>query len=118
MSSWYAKNEDLAYLLSFLACFFLLAGSNRILKTRLMLLPSSPVRIEADPQLPCVRLLQKDGKRLELLKNIKVHKEVSGRSVGLTGLSAEGKLLQFIFHKGQFVLERDYLALLEMFKKP
>lgn len=116
-SSWYAHNEDLAYLLSFMACFFFLAGSNRILKTRLMWLPSAPVRIEADEQAPYVRLTQKNGLQREILKNIKVHKEVSGRSLGLTGLGADGKQLQFIFHKGQFSLENDYLTLQELFKK-
>lgn len=116
-SSWYGGNDYLAYLLSFMASFFFFAGSNRILKTRLMWLPSSPVKIEADPQAPLVRLTQKNGQQLEMMKNIKIHKEVSGRSLGLTGLSEAGKQLQFIFHKGQFELERDYLTLQDLFKK-
>jgi hypothetical protein len=46
VSSWYDDKAAVAYLLGFLACFFLIAGANRILTTRLMLLPSAPVAIE------------------------------------------------------------------------
>ena len=108
-NAWVQENPYLAYLLAFLACFFLIAGANRILKTRLMLLPTSPVAIEAERQR--VALFLRNGQTLELLKDIKLYKDFSGRSFGLTGLNALGQRLQFVFHKGQFMLERDYQAL-------
>ena len=42
----------MAYLLGFLSCFFLIAGANRILTTRLMWLPSAPVAIEIRVPMP------------------------------------------------------------------
>ena len=45
---WYGDDANLAYLLVFLASFFCIAGANRILKTRLMILPNAPVAIEID----------------------------------------------------------------------
>ncbi len=108
-NAWFQENQYLAYLLVFLASFFLIAGANRILKTRLMLLPTSPVTIEVDRQ--HVTLLLRNGQRLELLKDVKLYRDFSGRSFGLTGLDPQGRRLQFVFHKGQFALERDYQAL-------
>ena len=116
-NAWYAANPNLSYLLLFMACFFLFAGANRVLKTRLLCLPSAPVRLEADPQAPCVRVHLKNGTHIELLKDIHVYREYSGRSIGLTGLDAAGKRLQFVFHKGQFSLERDYQSLQDFFAK-
>ena len=116
-NAWYASNPNLAYLLLFMACFFLFAGANRVLKTRLLYLPTAPVRLEADPQAPCVRVHLKNGTSLELLKDIHVYRDYSGRSIGLTGLDAAGKRLQFVFHKGQFSLERDYQSLQDFFAK-
>jgi len=43
---WYDGNKGLAYLLFFLACFFFYQGLHRILQ-RLVLLPSSPVRVSS-----------------------------------------------------------------------
>lgn len=116
-NAWYGENPNLAYLLVFLATFFLIAGANRVLKTRMMLLPSAPIGIEADSQAPCVRVLLKNAQIQEMIKDIKVFKDYSGRSIGLTGLDGGGKRLQFIFHKGQFTLERDYQSLQDMFNK-
>ena len=113
-NAWYGENPYLAYVTFFLASFFLIAGANRILKTRLMLLPTSPVAIEADPHRAV--LLLRNGQRIELLKNIKLYKEFSGRTFGLSGLNGAGQRLQFVFHKGQFELERDYQALQNTFK--
>ena len=107
--SWYQSNPDLAYLMVFLGTFFLIAGANRILKTRLMWLGSSPVALEVDQGR--VAISQRNGQLIELLKDIKFHKDVSGRTFGLTGLGSNGQKLQFIFHKGQFALERDFQAL-------
>ncbi len=113
-NAWYADNSNLAYLLVFLASFFLIAGANRILKTRLMLLPSSPIGIEATRQQ--VILLLRNGQRISLMKNIKLYRDFSGRSFGLTGLDSSGRRLQFVFHRGQFSLEQDYQALQNLYK--
>ncbi len=112
-NTWVDENQYLAYLLVFLASFFLIAGANRILKTRLMLLPTSPVAIEADRQR--AKLILRNGQSLELLKDIKLYKDFSGRSFGLTGLDSAGQRLQFVFHKGQFALERDYRTIQNTF---
>ncbi len=112
-NAWVEENQILAYLLLFLASFFLIAGANRILKTRLMLLPTSPVAIEADRQ--HATLILRNGQSLELLKDIKLYKDFSGRSFGLTGLNSTGQRLQFVFHKGQFALERDYRTIQNTF---
>ncbi len=113
-NAWYADNSNLAYLLVFLASFFLIAGANRILKTRLMLLPSSPIGIEATRQQ--ATLLLRNGQRISLMKNIKLYRDFSGRSFGLTGLDSTGRRLQFVFHKGQFALEQEYQALQNLYK--
>lgn len=108
-NSWYQGNPDLAYLMVFLGTFFLIAGANRILKTRLMWLGSSPIALEVNPER--VAVFQRNGQFIELLKDIKLHKDVSGRTFGLTGLGSNGQKLQFIFHKGQFTLEKDFQTL-------
>ena len=54
---WFGGDANLAYLLLFLGSFFLIAGSNRILKTRLMLLPSAPVALRVkDKHSACLTL--------------------------------------------------------------
>ena len=113
-NAWFGENQNLAYLLVFLGSFFLIAGANRILKTRLMLLPSSPVAINASKLHATLEL--RNGQRVELLKDIKLYKDFSGRSFGLTGLNSTGQRLQFVFHKGQFALERDYQSLQNIYK--
>jgi hypothetical protein len=64
-----------------------------------------------------VRVHLKNGTKIELLKDIHVYRDYSGRSIGLTGQDAAGKRLQFVFHKGQFSLERDYQSLQDFFAK-
>lgn len=113
-NAWYSDNSNLTYLLVFLASFFLIAGANRILKTRLMLLPSSPIGIEATKHQAV--LLLRNGQRIGLMKNIQLYRDFSGRSFGLTGLDSNGRRLQFVFHKGQFSLEQDYQALQNLYK--
>ncbi len=103
---WFGDDINLAYLLAFLGSFFFIAGANRILKTRLMLLPSAPVAIEISNQAVSVAL--RSGKRAELLKDLRYYSDYAGRSFGLAGLDGTGRRLQFIFHKGQFPSEQDY----------
>jgi hypothetical protein len=103
---WFGDDANLAYLLTFLGSFFFIAGANRVLKTRLMLLPSAPVAIEISSQ--AVILVLRSGKRIELLKDLRYYSDYAGRSFGLGGLDGSGQRLQFIFHKGQFPSEQDY----------
>ena len=70
---WYGEDANLAYLLVFLASFFCIAGANRVLKTRLMILPSAPVAIEFDKTLP--RLVLRNGKVIQLVKDLKFYSD-------------------------------------------
>lgn len=105
---WYGDNVNLAYLLVFLGSFFLIAGANRILKTRLMMLPTAPVAIEVEK--PRVHMILRNGGKVELVGEVKYYSDYAGRTFGLTGLDGSGRRLQFVFHKGQFRGEQDYRA--------
>lgn len=105
---WYGDDANLAYLLLFLGSFFFIAGANRILKTRLMLLPSAPVAIEIDRAV--VRLVLRGGARIEVVKDLRFYSDYAGKSFGLTGSEGSGRRLQFVFHKGQFASAQDYQA--------
>src|SRR5450755_4591986 len=94
LSSWYDNKVPMAYLLGFLACFFLIAGANRILTTRLMWLPAAPVAIETRSN--AADLVLKNGEIIKLQRDLKLYRDQSGRSFGLTGLNEQGKRLQFI----------------------
>lgn len=111
---WYGGDVSLAYLFSFLASFFFIAGANRILKTRLMLLPTAPIAIEVGKQ--DTRIIMRNGKHVELVKNLRVYGDYSGRSFGLAGLDKLDQRLQFVFHKGQFPSKENYQAIQEMLK--
>ena len=112
---WYGGNHDLAYLLLFLASFFLIAGVNRIFKTRLMLLPSAPVCLSMNSE--HIRLTQRDGKAVDLVKEQRFYPDYSGRSFGISGLDGSGKRLQFVFHKGQFSSSSHYEKAIEALKR-
>jgi len=112
---WYSDDANLAYLLVFLASFFCIAGANRVLKTRLMVLPSAPVAIEIDKAL--TRLVLRNGKRVELVKELKFYSDYAGRTFGLTGLDNSGQRLQFVFHKGQFPSPQDYQTVQDRLRK-
>ena len=112
---WYSDNSNLAYLLVFLASFFCIAGANRILKTRLMILPSAPVAIEVEKAF--ARLVLRNGKSVELVKELKFYSDYAGRTFGLTGLDNSGQRLQFVFHKGQFLSQQDYQTIQDKLRK-
>ena len=97
---WYEDSRNFAYLLAFLASFFFLAGVNRILKTRLMVLGSAPVAIDAGKD--SVRITLRSGGDIDLLKEIKRYGDYAGKSFGLSGLDGKGSRQQFVFHKAQF----------------
>ena len=58
-SFWFGEDHNLGYLFYFLTCFFVIAGVNRIFKTRLMLFPTSPIAIVLADQ--TIGLEQKNG---------------------------------------------------------
>jgi hypothetical protein len=111
---WYGGDVSLAYLFSFLASFFFIAGANRILKTRLMLLPTAPIAIEIGKQV--TRIITRNGEKVELVKDLRIYADYSGRSFGLAGLNKLDERLQFVFHKGQFSDLKAYQAIQEMLK--
>lgn len=103
---WYEGSKNFSYLLAFLASFFFLAGSNRILKTRLMVVKSAPVAIEADKA--CVRIVLRSGQSVALLKQIRRYGDYVGKSFGLSGVDGNGARQQFVFHKDQFRSLQEY----------
>jgi hypothetical protein len=105
-SFWYGDNHNMGYLFFFLTCFFFIAGFNRIFKTRLMLLPSAPVSITVGEQ--SIGLVQKNGVRVDLVKNLRYYPDYAGKSFGISGLDGSGKQLQFVFHRGQFATLDQY----------
>jgi len=113
LSSWYDGKAPMAYLLGFVACFFLIAGANRILTTRLMWLPTAPVAIEIRPN--AADLILKGGDIIKLQRDLKLYRDRSGRSFGLTGVSEAGTKRQFIFHRGQFSQNADFQAVMNCY---
>lgn len=111
---WYGDEHELAYLLVFLGSFFCIAGANRIFKTRLMLVPSSPVAIEIGKS---VRLILRNGGRVDIVKDPRFFSDYAGRSFGLAGMDGSGQRLQFVFHKGQFSSAQDYQAIQDKLRK-
>lgn len=112
---WYGEQRVLAYLLAFLASFFLIAGANRVLKTRLLLLPSAPVRLEVDAE--GITVLARNGATTMLAKEQRLYGDLAGRSFGISGLNREGRRLQFVFHRGQFADAGAYAAAQEAIRR-
>jgi len=102
---WYDGNKGLAYLLFFLACFFLYQGLHRILQ-RLVLLPSSPVELDVSKQR--VLLKSRNGESIELVKDLRYFSDYAGKSFALSGMDMMGSKRQYVFHKGQFADETAY----------
>ncbi|HHH36305.1 MAG TPA: hypothetical protein ENK48_05685 [Gammaproteobacteria bacterium] len=97
---WFSPNQTWAYVLLFMATFFLLVGANRVLGSRLMMLPSSPVALEVSRQEVVVELRR--GERVSLVKDVRYYPDYAGKSFGLSGMDTSGKRRQFVFHRGQF----------------
>jgi len=112
---WFGDDHALAYLLTFLASFFFFVGANRILKTRLMLLPSAPIRVDVNAD--AVSVVQRGGASADLVKEQRVYADYSGRSFGLSGLDRQGRRLQFVLHRGQFADDAAFAALQEALKR-
>jgi len=112
---WFGDDHTLAYVLAFLASFFFFVGANRVLKTRLMLLPSAPVRVDVDSD--AVSIVQRGGESADLVKDQRYYADFSGRSFGISGLNRQGQRLQFVLHRGQFADDSAYAAIQEALKR-
>ena len=97
---WYSGDENITYMLMFLTTFIFLIAFNRIFKTRLMMLPSSPVSFSVSKK--GVSVVLRNGLSVELIKDVRFFTDMAGKSFGLTGVDLEGAKKQFVFHKGQF----------------
>ncbi len=114
-SFWYRDDHSMGYLFFFLTCFFFIAGFNRVFKTRLMLLPSAPISLKIDEQ--SLYLVQRNGVRIDLVKNLCYYPDYAGKSFGISGLDGSGKQLQFVFHRGQFATVDQFNTAQEMLKR-
>jgi len=114
LKMWYSADKNWAYLLMFLASFFLIVGTNRILKSRMMLVPSAPVTIEADKERVLCGL--RSGEEVELVKGVRYFPDFTGKSFAITGLDLKGKKCQYVFHRGQFKDEGEYKELREFLR--
>lgn len=103
---WYTPSQSWSYLLVFLGTFFLLVGANRILKTRLLLLPTAPVGMEIAKNM--VRVHLRNGDSVDLVKEVRFFSEIGGKTFALTGMDLSGKKQQYVFHGGQFHDESAY----------
>lgn len=103
---WFDGNEALTYVLVFATTFIFLIAFNRIVKTRLMLIPSSPVKLAVSKK--GVTLTLKSGNVVELVKDVRFFTDFAGKSFGLTGLDLSGSKQQYVFHKGQFASDSDF----------
>lgn len=106
VKTWYSGDQTFAYILVFLASFIFLIGANRILGTRLMLLPASPRGLELAKK--SVVVMIKGGGRVELVKDLRYYPDYAGKSFGLVGMDLSGKKRQYVFHRGQFERENDF----------
>lgn len=103
---WYGSSQSWSYLLVFLGTFFLLVGANRILKTRLLLLPNAPIGLEILKDQ--VRVLLRNGTVVDLVKNVRFFSEIGGKTFALTAMDLSGRKQQYVFHAGQFQDESAY----------
>lgn len=106
---WYGGNQTLGGLLSFLAFLFFFMGFDRILKTRLFILPRAAKGIELHKN--SVAMLLRNGERVNLVKNLRYFPDYMGNSFGLTGMDAAGRQQKFVLHKGLFANIADYQRL-------
>lgn len=114
LKMWFSADKNWSYLLMFLASFFFIAGANRILKSRMMLVPTAPVSIDADKQRILCGL--RNGEQVELVKGVRYFPDFAGKSFAITGLDMSGKKCQYVFHRGQFEDEAEYKELREFLR--
>lgn len=97
---WYTSYQTLTYVLLFSSTFFTLYAGNRILKTRLMTLPTAPVSIELMKDR--VRLGLRSGATVDLVKDVRFYPDFAGKSFALVGHDLSDKVQKHVFHRGQF----------------
>ena len=98
---WYGGTyKNFAYVLIFAASFISFIGANRVLASRLIVLPGAPRSLELGKR--SVGVILKSGERVELVKELRYFPDYAGKSFGLTGMDLSGRKRQFVFHKGQF----------------
>jgi len=107
---WYGGDDQayIGYGLMFLGFFFLMVGSNRVMR-RLLLMPKSPVSIDVNRER--VRMKLKNGDTTSLLKDVRFFADYAGKSFALTGVDTVGIKQQFVFHRKQFNEEEMVLLL-------
>ncbi len=113
----YGPNAGWSYLLMFLASLFFFVGANRILKTRMMLLPGAPIALEIDKDRVTLQL--RNGNTVVLVKELRFFSEIGGKTFALTGMDLEGRKQQHVFHIGQFPSDSEFKsakALLEVYR--
>ena len=103
---WFGPNQSWSYILVFLGSFFLLVGMNRIMKTRLLVIPSAPVALEVAKGQVNIRL--RSGQVVGLVKDVRFFSEIGGKTFALTGMDLSGQKRQYVFHLGQFQDEAAY----------
>lgn len=114
LKMWFSADKNWAYLLMFMASFFLMVGFNRIFKSRMMLMGSSPISIDVDKQRVLCGL--RSGDQVELVKGVRYFPDFSGKSFAITGMDLNGKKCQYVFHRGQFSDEDEYKELREFLR--
>lgn len=115
LNLWYDGNQMFAYLLCFLASYFFIAGANRIMKTRLMLLPGAPTALKVGRR--NVSLTLRSGDNVDLVKDLRFFSDYAGKSFALSGMDLAGRKCQFILHKGQFPGSKDFQTVVDNLKK-
>jgi hypothetical protein len=114
---WFGSNRNWTYLLLFMASFFFIQGAMRILKSRLMLLPTAPTAVEFSKQR--IRLELRSGRQVELVSELRYFPDFAGKSIALSGNDLNGRKQQYILHRGQFASEgefKDLRAVLEVYR--
>ncbi|MDX8408821.1 MAG: hypothetical protein R8J84_02070 [Mariprofundales bacterium] len=98
---WYGNADQvyIGYGLMFLGFFFLMVGSNRVLR-RMLLTPNSPLSMDVNRER--IKLRLKRGESIALLKDVRFFTDYAGKSFALTGIDGQGIKHQFVFHRQQF----------------
>ena len=116
-SLWFSGNANFTYVLVFASTLIFLMAFNRIFKTRLMMLPGSPIALTVSKQGVTLELNNKDA--VDLVREVRFFTDMAGKSFGLSGVDLSGKTQKFVFHRGQFsddAMFDDAKARLRVFK--
>lgn len=111
---WFSGNQTWTYVLLFAGSYFFIAGANRILKVRMMLLPASPISIEASKQ--GIMLGLRNGDKIELAKKVRYYADYVGKSFAISGMDLSGKKQQHVFSRGQFASDREFSDMKEFLR--